>query len=161
MPDRARFITALETEHAAFEEFVGVLEAESAALAGNDIDALPALAHAKSDKVVQLSRLFEERRTFLRAAGFEADRTGMAQWMIAEGGADGARLSKLWSSLLERAAHAQKLNEANGALIETRLRFNQSALAALQAAAQNTAGYGPDGSTTLATGRSGRDFGTA
>lgn len=161
MPARARFVAALETEHATFEAFVGVLEAESAALAGDDIDALPLLARAKSDKVVQLSQLFEERRSYLRAAGFEADRTGMAQWMIAHGGPDGARLSRLWNSLLERAAHAQKLNEANGALIETRLRFNQSALAALQAAARNTAGYGPDGSTTLATGRSGRDFGTA
>lgn len=161
MPDRAQFIAALEAEHAAFEEFVGVLESESAALAGNDIDALPALARAKSDKVVLLSRMFEERRAFMRAAGFEADRAGMAQWMIVQGGADGARLSKLWASLLERAAHAQQLNEANGALIDTRLRFNQSALAALQAAAQNTAGYGPDGTTTLSSGRSGRDFGTA
>ena len=161
MPDRTDFIAALETEHAAFEEFVGVLEAESSALAANDIDALPALARAKSDKVVLLSRLFEERRAFMRAAGFEADRTGMAQWMIVQGGADSARLSKLWASLLQCAAHAQQLNEANGALIDTRLRFNQSALAALQAAAQNTAGYGPDGTTTLASGRSGRDFGTA
>lgn len=161
MPDRARFIAALESEHALFEAFVGLLEAESAALAGNDIDALPVLARAKSDKVVQLSQLFEERRSYLRAAGFEADRTGMAHWLIAHGGTDGARLTQLWNSLLERAAHAQKLNETNGALIETRLRFNQSALAALQAAARNTAGYGPDGSTTLATGRSGRDFGTA
>jgi len=157
--DRAAFAAALDAEHAEFGVFVGILESESSALDTGDVDALIALAQAKSEKVVLLSRLFEERRAYLRNAGFVPDRVGMAQWLLAQGNA-GARLSAVWSGLLDHAARAQQLNEANGMLIESRLRFNQAALAALRSAARLTTSYGPDGTTQLSTSM-GRNFGTA
>jgi flagella synthesis protein FlgN len=157
---RAAFITALEAENDAFGEFVSLLEAEAAALDQDDVEALIALAQSKSDKVLVLSRLSDSRRSFLRSAGFSPDRLGMSEWLVAHGAAEGPRLSGLWSMLLERAVRAQQLNEANGALIESRLRFNQAALASLQAAARQTTSYGPDGTTRLSSGK-GRDLGSA
>ncbi|MEO8040713.1 MAG: flagellar protein FlgN [Betaproteobacteria bacterium] len=159
MADRAAFVAALEAEQAAFDAFVGILETESSALEGSDVEALIALAQQKSEKVAVLSRLSEERRAFLRSAGFPADRVGMAQWLVAQGN-EGAPISPLWSRLLDSAARAQRLNDSNGALIESRLRFNQSALAALQSAARQTTSYGPDGTTRLSIGM-GRDLGSA
>jgi flagellar biosynthesis protein FlgN len=160
VPDRAAFVAALEAEGEAFDGFVGILEAEAAALNAGDVDALIALAQSKSEKVALLSRLSESRRAFLRSAGFSPDRLGMSEWLVAHGGNDGQRLSGLWSALLDRAVRAQQLNEANGALIESRLRFNQAALASLQAAARQTTFYGPDGTTRLSGGK-GRDLGSA
>lgn len=160
MSDRAAFVAALEAERNAFDAFVGVLEAESAALNTGDVEALITLAQSKSEKVSILSRLSESRRAFLRAAGFSPDRTGMSGWLVAHGGADGPRLSALWNTLLDHAVRAQQLNESNGALIESRLRFNQAALASLQAAARQTTYYGPDGTTRL-PGSQGRDLGSA
>lgn len=160
MPDRAAFVAALEAENEAFDAFVGVLEAEAAALNTSDVEALITLAQSKSEKVAILSRLSESRRGFLRSAGFSPDRAGMSGWLVAHGGADGARISEAWNTLLDRAVRAQQLNEANGALIESRLRFNQAALASLQAAARQTTYYGPDGTTRLSSGQ-GRDLGSA
>ena len=160
MPERAAFIATLEAENEVFDAFVGVLEAEAAALNAGDVDALVTLAQSKSEKVAVLSRLSESRRAFLRSAGFSPDRLGMSEWLVAHGGDDGPRLSTLWSALLDRAVRAQQLNEANGALIESRLRFNQAAVASLQTAARQTSFYGPDGTTRLSSGK-GRDLGSA
>jgi len=125
-----------------------------------DTEALIALAQSKSEQVLVLSRLSDSRRAFLRSAGFSPDRLGMSEWLIAHGGAEGSRLSGLWCRLLDRAVRAQQLNESNGALIESRLRFNQAALASLQAAARQMMSYGPDGTTRLSSGK-GRDLGSA
>jgi flagella synthesis protein FlgN len=160
MSERDAFVAALGAESEAFDAFVGLLEAEAVALDAGDLDGLIALAQAKSEKVAALSRLSESRRAYLRAAGFPPDRLGMSEWLVARGGADGPRLSGVWNNLLERAARAQRLNESNGALIESRLRFNRAALAALQEAARQTTFYGPDGTTRLSAG-TGRDLGSA
>lgn len=160
MSDRTAFIASLEAETSAFDDFVGVLEAEAAALDDGDVEALIALARSKSEQVNVLSRLSDSRREFLRSGGFSPDRAGMSAWLVTHGGADGARLSSVWNTLLDRALQAQRLNEANGALIDTRLRFNQAALASLQAAARQTNFYGPDGTTRLSSGQ-GRDLGSA
>ena len=160
MPERAAFIATLEAESEVFDAFVGVLEAEAAALNAGDVDALVTLAQSKSEKVAVLSRLSESRRAFLRSAGFSPDRLGMAEWLVAHGGNVGKRVSGVWSALLDRAVRAQQLNEANGALIESRLRFNQAAVASLQTAARQTSFYGPDGTTRLSSGK-GRDLGSA
>lgn len=160
MLQRAAFVAALEAESEAFGEFVSVLEAEAAALDQDDVEALIALAQSKSEKVLALSRLSDSRRAFLRSAGFSPNRLGMSEWLVAHGATEANRLSGLWSTLLDRAVRAQQLNEANGALIESRLRFNQAALAALQAAARQTMSYGPDGTTRLSSGK-GRDLGSA
>lgn len=160
MPDRAAFFAALADELASFAAFVGLLETERACLLAGDVDALLTLAHTKSDRVADLARLAEVRRSFLRGAGFRTDRAGMSEWLLVEGGADRERVSRLWSELLGRAAEAQQLNESNGALIAARLSFNQSALAALQAAAQQVTFYGPDG-TSQVPAALGRDRGIA
>jgi flagella synthesis protein FlgN len=160
VPDRAAFLAALADEHAAFAAFVELLETESACLLDGDVDALLALAQTKSERVTRLSGLAEVRRAFLRDAGFRPDRVGMSEWLLVDAGAEHAHASRLWTALLEHASRAQLLNESNGALIAARLSLNQSALAALQAAAQQATLYGPDGTSTLPA-TLGRNLGTA
>lgn len=157
--NRAAFLSALATERNAFAEFVGILEAEHTVLLDGNIDALLALAQSKANKIAELSQLAEHRLAHLRAEGFSADRTGMSQWLIAHAGNSYDTLSKQWNALIEDAARAQQLNETNGALIEAKLRFNQAALTALQAAAKQNSVYGPDGTTSVKL--LGRDFGKA
>ena len=47
------------------------------------------------------------------------------------------------------AAQVHATNEINGVLVEARLKSNQAAIAALQAAANSSSVYGPEGGTRL------------
>jgi flagella synthesis protein FlgN len=146
MPNRQSFIESLIAEREAFSRFLATLQSESAALLRGDVEELLGLAEAKSRLVERLSELGDLRRVFLGEAGFSADRVGMAEWLIIHGGAEQARLSVTWNSLLADAEQARDLNRTNGVLIESRLRFNQAALAALRDAMRQATLYGPDGS---------------
>ena len=53
-------------------------------------------------------------------------------------------LADAWQSLLDASAQARQLNERNGVLISTHLRFNRDALNALRTAAGATL-YGANG----------------
>ncbi|MEW6314378.1 MAG: flagellar protein FlgN [Pseudomonadota bacterium] len=144
---RAAFIADLRAECQAFSEFRQILQAEQDTLLKNEVDTLLRLAQSKADKVTQLSQLGEKRSRYLAKLGFTPDRNGMSQWIVAHGGNDSAQVTKLWHELLDVAGEAQRINQSNGIMIETRLRHNQQALAALQAAANQGGFYGPDGQT--------------
>lgn len=139
---------SLDAELTAFRDFVQVLQTEQEALVQGDIDRLIELARLKSEKVVLLSQLAEQRSRFIAAQGFDPAHGGMGQWLAQHNSSQTARLSETWKQLLEQAETAKQLNQINGSLIETRLRHNQQALAVLQAAAnQSNSLYGPDGQT--------------
>lgn len=145
MPNRQFFVDSLREERESFGRFLSVLQAESAALLRGDVDELLRLAQEKSARVEALHALADARRSFLAAEGFATDRVGMSEWLIVNGGADHGALSALWNGLLEDAETARSLNNTNGVLIESRLRFNQAALSALRGAMQQATLYGPDG----------------
>ena len=67
----------------------------------------------------------------------------MAKWLQQRDGGN-PQIAELWQQLLALAENAQQLNQINGSMIDTRLRNNQQALAILQAAAKQSALYGPD-----------------
>ena len=157
-PDaRSRFIADLHAEVTAFSAFVELLRTEQAALEARDFDAVVQLSQVKPDRIAALNELAFRRGTFLTAHSFAPDRNGMAQWLLAYGGAVQAELSRLWKGLLDLAAEAQAINRENGILIETRLQHNQRLLAALASGSQ-PALYGPDGQTRVVG--SGRDLGS-
>lgn len=155
------FADDLAAETDAFEAFSALLDTEHEALLSGDLDAVVRVAASKAERVVQLSGMAERRLAALRAAGFSANRKGMAEWLLVAAGARAGELSDLWNRLLESAARAQNLNDRNGALIQARMAFNQAALAALQGSARFAdLAYGPDGTTRL-SGVPGRDLGQA
>lgn len=149
----ADLIHNLEAEVRAFQDFIQTLQTEQDALVQGNVDPLLELARIKSEKVVLLAQLAESRTRFLSALGYSQEHGGMARWLQQRDGGN-PQITELWQQLLALAENAQQLNQINGSMIDTRLRNNQQALAILQAAAKQSALYGPDGQTqSLGLGR--------
>lgn len=160
MTDRQTFTRTLIAERDAFARFLAVLKAESASLIKGDVEELVRIASVKTEHVEELNLLTQRRQRLLAESGFPADRVGMSEWLVVHASRDTEQLSSLWRSLLSDAAEARAMNEKNGVLIASRLRFNQAALAALQGAMRQAPLYGPDGAPDFRQDRS-RDFGRA
>lgn len=139
----------LDTELKGFRDFVQALQSEQEALVQGDVDNLLELARIKSEKVVFLTQLAEQRNRFLAAQDANPESGGMTNWLHQQKTSQTTlHIAKTWKQLLEQAEIAQQLNQVNGTLIESRLRHNQQALAVLQKAAnQGVSLYGPDGQT--------------
>jgi len=151
--DTQRFVANLEAERLAFQEFLELLKSEQETLFQGDIDRLAALSQLKSDRLEQLAQLAEKSNAHLLTNSLAADRRGMEQWLQANTPA-APRARDDWNHLLDLAKAAQQLNQSNGAMNQQRLGNNQQALAVLQAAANHTNLYGPDGQTrATGTGR--------
>lgn len=151
------FIANLLVESRTFGEFVELLQNEQKSLQGGDVDRLVSLAQLKSDKVVALAQIEDKRNRALAAAGFAPDQRGMEAW-LKQHATNFPEARKIWKELLSKARQAQNLNLANGAMIQQKLQHNQQALAILQAAANQSSTYGPDGQTHAGR-RSGRPLG--
>lgn len=145
----AELARSLDAELAGFRDFVQALQTEQEALVQGDVDSLLELARLKSEKVVFLSQLAEQRNRFLVVQGANPDHGGMTNWLRQQKtGQTAQHLAETWKQLLEQAEIAQQLNQVNGTMIESRLRHNQQALAVLQTAANQSINlYGPDGQT--------------
>jgi len=137
----------LEAEIRTYQAFIQVLQTEQDALVQGEVDPLLELAQIKSEKVVLLSQLADNRTRFLSARGCTQEHGGMAKWLLQQRNGDNPQIAELWQQLLSLAENARQLNQINGSMIDTRLRNNQQALAILQAAAKQSALYGPDGQT--------------
>lgn len=136
---------SLEAELRAYQDFVQVLQTEQDALVQGNVDPLLELARIKSEKVVLLSQLAESRARFLSTQGYPQGQGDMAKWLQKQRDNGNPKIAELWQKLLTLVENAKQLNQINGGMIDTRLRNNQQALAILQAAANQSALYGPDG----------------
>ena len=146
MTPLAELAAALGAERDAFVKFLELLRNEEAALAEGRIDDLPAIAQAKTETFIALSRLAECRDALLARLGVGGEAKAVDAWLernASQPEAEGARTA--WRQLLEAARQAKSLNEANGAMIEVKMQHNQQALAVLRAAARQMTLYGPDG----------------
>ncbi len=142
-PPATSLESLLDEEAARLRDFLALLEREQQALAQGDIDRLLPLSAEKTELCAVLAQLGEARAKALAAAGLAAGRPGMESWIGRQPESGGARRN--WQALLAMADKARALNQTNGTLIATRLANNQLALAALMAAADQAALYGPDG----------------
>ncbi|MEI7968421.1 MAG: flagellar protein FlgN [Betaproteobacteria bacterium] len=149
--ERQCFVDALHAERLGFSRFLAILQGESSALLRGDVEELLRLAESKTAVVEELIALATSRQEALMVSGFSSDRTGMTEWLIVHGAREHSRLSTLWNALLADATEARQLNQTNGILIESRLRFNQAALTALRAASEQATLYGPNGSPDFKT----------
>lgn len=141
-----QFSQQIRQEAECFGQFLEILQSEHEALQKSDIDHLIALAQLKAEKLETLGRYSESRSQFLAQRKLPADQRGMEQWLrMTPSESETAR--QHWTQLLDLARKAQKLNQENGAVIDTKLRHNQQALMILQAVANQANLYGPDGKT--------------
>lgn len=151
MENIAPLATLIEAEYSGFKAFHDILSAEQDALNRREIDKLGAIAKAKAEKVILLKRLAENRNQFLAALGFRSGQS-LAAWLAHAGHPD---LAASWESVLAIVKESDYLNRLNGAMIETRLNWNQQALSVIQTAAHKQGTYGRDGHTSgMTSGRS-------
>lgn len=141
----------LLSERDALESFVALLEAEQQALLGADTEMLLTLSDDKIQAANELGKLAMERKNGFNARGAPEKAGGIAEWLQS----NDAELLPVWRSIQYLAEKAQQMNQTNGILIQSRLRYNQQALMALQSAAHSTNSlYGPDGQPHMeASGR--------
>jgi flagella synthesis protein FlgN len=140
-PSPAEFLSNLNDECAALGAFVVLLEDEQRTLLGQHSEALLQLAEAKIQLANKIATLSEARRHILPAGTRDT-----VEW-LRKNAPQG--LPK-WHEARQLAAHAHRLNQTNGELIQIKLRYNQQALGVLFGAAQSAAGlYGADGQTSL------------
>lgn len=146
----------LFAEQDALKSFVSLLETEQQALLGGNTEQLLALSESKIRAASELGKLAESHRNVLLACGGATNGMGgAAAWLQVHA----TNLLPVWHNIQQLAGQAQQLNRTNGILIQTKLRHNQQALAALQHAAHKVGGlYGPDGQPHLTS--SGRILGS-
>ena len=150
-------ITALEQERQRVQAFLQLLEREQSALIAGDHDHLLAFTEQKAAQILELRRFSDARSRLLAAHGLRADKDGMSAWI--EHHAD-PQACRIWDDIKSLGARIHATNEVNGALVAARLKHNQAAIAALQAAARSSGVYGPDGATRL-TGSTTRTLASA
>ncbi|MDA8382354.1 MAG: flagellar protein FlgN [Betaproteobacteria bacterium] len=150
-PDDAdAFLGDLCAEVAAFRQFIDLLRAEQAVLAQMDVEPLLELARRKSEKVVTLTQLAERRRRFLSSRGLDPMLEAPVSWTPYLDAERAQVAARHWREVLDLARAARRINDANGAMVQTKLRYNREALAVLQVARGQLDLYGPDGRTAAA-----------
>lgn len=141
--DTSGFIADLVAERATAAEFANLLAAEQDALRDDAVERLDVLARDKLQIASRLEDLAQRRMHFLAAAGYSPDADGMKAWLAAHSQQNDALAA--WQGLRRLAELARSLNQANGVLIDLRLRYCRQRLAALDHACGSPGLYGPEG----------------
>ncbi len=148
-------LAALAAEHEALLKFVALLEREQGMLMENQNDQLLELSEQKSGDALELNKLAEARRALLKPHIAQLSADGIRNWLAAHSSEGLA----LWEEIVGLAARAQVLNNANGEVIQMKLRNNQQALTVLSNAVNRANLYGPDGQASFSSG-GGRSLGS-
>lgn len=122
---------AIAAECDGYDALARVLDDETQALCGGDIDAVERTAAAKLALVRELERM-TAHRVALATRADAADAPAPAL-----------------SALVARAVEARRVNALNGRLIDRHQQYTARSLAALRGAAGGAPVYGPDGQAPL------------
>lgn len=150
-----QLLAALTAEQKALLSFVALLENEQAMLVENLTEQLLKLSEQKSADALNLNKLAETRRILLQENLPQPTADAALAWLKTHSPQGLA----VWQKTLTLAERAQRLNQANGELIQMKWRRNQQMLAVLSNAANKANLYGPDGQTSFSPG-SGRSLGS-
>ncbi|HEU0189161.1 MAG TPA: flagellar protein FlgN [Gallionella sp.] len=150
-----QLLSTLTAERAALLKFVALLEREQKMLVENLTDQLPELSEQKSTDALVLNELAETRRALLRKNLPQLGADAIRAWLETYS----QQGLVIWQEIITLAERAQRLNQANGELIQTKLRRNQQLLAVLSNAVNKANLYGPDGQASFSPG-SGRSLGS-
>ena len=144
MEDAFDPIANIVSERDAARGFIDLLQREQRTLQQADISALSSLTDEKTRRMQELAQMAVARNTWLAELGHTDGCRGIER--IERSLPDYPAAVEGWKDLLQWAEMAVQLNKINGVLIHQRLRYNQEALAVLQAAtSQNSGLYGSDG----------------
>jgi flagella synthesis protein FlgN len=142
---------SLREEHMALAELVALMKTEQAHLISADIEGLQEINDKKAKIVARISDMAQKRHRALACAGFAPKEENMKAWLAS---INQDNVGQAWDQLLSITRSAKEINRVNGMLINKQLMFNQNAINALQAPAQNAAAgkfYGANGQTTNIT----------
>lgn len=145
----------LQKEIHAMTSLAELLSAEETALVNADVAELTRLTPEKSQLILQLSNLENERKTWLEQHGYSPDAKGM-QDCVAKASSE-ITIVDAWTKLLQISTQAKENNRTNGILINRQINRNQGALNILQKNNPASSLYGPNGQATNNT-PSGRGF---
>ncbi len=148
-------LAALAAERAALQKFVALLEREQGMLVENHTEQLLELSEQKSRDALELNKLAEARRALLKQHIPQLTVEAIRAWLETHSREGLAA----WQEVLSLAERAQLINNANGAVIQMKLRHNQQSLAVLSSAVNKANLYGPDGQPSFSPG-SGRSLGS-
>ena len=135
---------AVRSERIGVQALVDALAAERQLLAAGEIDRIEETAARKRELLLHIAHLGEQRNRLLEGAGVSADRRGMQA--LLDSSQDSQETRAEWEMLLDITRKAHRLNQENGAFIESGMRANQQALSVLISAGSAGA-YGPGGRT--------------
>lgn len=150
-----QLLSALTAERAALLKFVALLEREQGMLVENLTDQLLELSEQKSTDALNLNEIAETRRALLHKNIPQLGADAIRAWLETHSQEGLA----VWQEIRVLAERAQQLNQANGELIQMKLRRNQQLLAVLGNAVNKANLYGPDGQASFSPG-SGRSLGS-
>jgi flagellar biosynthesis protein FlgN len=134
-----------------------LLQSERDALNANDIEALEATALARQQRVGELTRIEEQRRSLCRLHGNSADLAGLER-IVAWCDPAGSLVSRL-RDCGQRAARCRDLNDRNGALVKTHLKRVEGILGVITGSSGQPVTYDATGSA--GGQRAGRILGAA
>lgn len=154
-PSASPLLAALAAERAALQKFVVLLEREQTMLMENQADQLLELSEQKSRDALELNKLAEARRALLKQHIPQLTVEAIRAWLETHS----REALAAWQEVLSLAERAQTINNANGAVIQMKLRHNQQSLAVLSSAVNKANLYGPDGQPSFSPG-SGRSLGS-
>ena len=123
-----------------------LLKTEQQALVDGNTEQLLTLAESKTRAVHELNKQANARQNDLHTHSAEIKASGIVAWLQAHA----AGSLPIWQDIQQLVEQMQNLNQTNGTLIQTKLRYNQQSLGVLLNAANSTQGlYGANGQPNL------------
>ena len=119
-----------------------VLTREQSSLVIADIDAIETAMEEKSFLLQNISLTANARYALLAASGFEANESGMIDWLKRQAK---SALNESWERFQKSIIQAKEMNRLNGMLINKHFNRNQQLLNHLQGNSANGSVYGKNG----------------
>ncbi|MDP2154211.1 MAG: flagellar protein FlgN [Methylotenera sp.] len=123
-------------------ELIALLEREQSHLVKADVEAIEAILEEKSLLLQRLNLAAKSRYQLLQAHGFQANESGMSDWVEKQAKKD---ITTAWVNFQKSLEQAKELNRLNGTLISKHFNRNQELLNHLQGNNDSSSVYGPDG----------------
>lgn len=141
---RAQLLMLLRDENSTIRLLETTLREEAEALLAGERARIEESAERKQHQVNHLAGLDQERRQWWAAQHPLDDPYGLPRFIQAD-----AELAAIFNDTISRTRQLQSGNEANGAVIDLRLRTAREALTVLSSAVGGQQPYGPDGRQPL------------
>ncbi|TMS59769.1 flagellar protein FlgN [Imbroritus primus] len=141
---RAQLLMVLRDENSTVRLLEATLREEAEALLAGERARIEEIAGRKQHQLNHLAGLDRERRQWWATYYPMDDPYGLPRFIQAD-----AELAAVFNDTIARTRQLQNANEANGAIIDLRLRTARDALTVLGSAVGGQQPYGPDGRQPL------------